>query len=272
VRPARSKSLIYDIYGAYIRPMGGWIAVADLIVLMGELGADEQAVRSSVSRMSRKGMLVRRRKGDQIGYDLSPEADEMLQAGDLAIFTGTQPADLEDGWALTVFSIPEHERGKRHQLRSNLAWLGYGNLGGGVWMAPRRVAERTREMVRRLELEDHVDIFDAHYRGFEELRQLVRRCWDLDSLNAMYGESVQVSRAVLRRWKRPGYKGSDREAFVDFTSALHQWRKMPFLDPGLPPELLPKGWHGATAAELFSEIVDRLEKRARRHVEKVIGA
>jgi phenylacetic acid degradation operon negative regulatory protein len=269
VRPPRSKSLIYDIYGAYVRPTGGWIAVADLITLMGELGADEQAVRSSVSRMSRKGMLMRRRRAGQIGYELSPEAEEILKQGDLAIFTGMQPAKLEDGWVLTVFSIPEEERGKRHQLRSNLAWLGYGNLGGGVWLAPRRVSDGTVDVIRRLGLEEYVDVFTADYRGFDDLRRLVSRCWDLQALNSMYADFVGLSRAVLRRWKRPGHKGTDRRAFIDFTCVLHQWRKMPFLDPGLPPELLPRGWQGTIAAELFAAILDRLEKRACRYVESV---
>jgi phenylacetic acid degradation operon negative regulatory protein len=62
MRSPRSKSLIIDIYGAFVRRLGGWLAVADLITLMGDLGVDEPAVRSSVSRMSRQKLLVRSRR------------------------------------------------------------------------------------------------------------------------------------------------------------------------------------------------------------------
>lgn len=269
MRPTRSKSLIYDLYGAYIRPLGGWVAVADLIALMSQLGVDEQAVRSSVSRLSRKGMLVRRRREGQVGYALSDDAAAMLEEGDLAIFSGMKPARLADGWVLVAFSVPEPERGKRHQLRSQLTWLGYGNLASGIWIAPRRVLARTVDTVQRLGLEAYVDVFEADYHAFEDLPDLVRRCWDLDGLAAMYAAFVREAEPVLQRW-RGSRNGDDRQAFVDYTSMLHQWRKMPFLDPGLPLELLPAQWQGQVAARLFNDILERLEKRARRYVESIV--
>jgi phenylacetic acid degradation operon negative regulatory protein len=42
------------------------------------------------------------------------------------------------------------------------------------------------------------------------------------------------------------------------------------LDPGLPVELLPSGWEGRAAADLFFELRERLELPAVRHVEGVI--
>ena len=44
------RSLLMTFFGAFLRRLGGWIAVADLVALMGDLGLDEQAVRSAVSR------------------------------------------------------------------------------------------------------------------------------------------------------------------------------------------------------------------------------
>jgi phenylacetic acid degradation operon negative regulatory protein len=42
------RSLLMTFFGAFLRRLGGWIAVADLIALMAELGLDAQSVRSSV--------------------------------------------------------------------------------------------------------------------------------------------------------------------------------------------------------------------------------
>ena len=44
------------------------------------------------------------------------------------------------------------------------------------------------------------------------------------------------------------------QAFADYVRVLTAWRRLPFLDPGLPPELLPADWHGARAAELFGQL------------------
>src|SRR6266568_8288 len=188
----RPKSLILDLYGAYIRRLGGWMAVSNLITLMGQLGVDEQAVRSAVSRMTRRGLLVQETLAGVRGYRLSNEALRVVTEGDRRIFSTIQPARLEDGWIVVAFSVPEDARDRRQVLRSRLPWMGFGLVANGVWMA---------------------------------------------------------------------------RAFVDYTSVLDRWRRFPYLDPGLPAELLPAGWEGRAAADLFFELRERLELPAVRHVE-----
>jgi phenylacetic acid degradation operon negative regulatory protein len=272
VQTPRSKSLILDLYGAFVRDLGNWLPVADLITLMGDLGVDEPAVRSSVSRMSRAGLLVRRRIGDRVGYELSPRAERILEEGDLRIFTGTQPADAADGWVLVVFSVPEEQRDRRHQLRSRLTWLGFGSIGGGVWIAPARVEARALEAVEELGLRRYVDVFAGRYRGFDDLEALVARAWDLERLALRYDAFVAAAGPVLRRWRRDEADAHRREAFVDYVTLLHQWRTLPYLDPGLPPELLPAGWRGSEAAALFDAVGSELRKPAGAYVEAVMSA
>src|SRR6266511_578233 len=147
----RPKSLILDLYGAYIRRLGGWMAVSNLITLMGQLGVDEQAVRSAVSRMTRRGLLVQETLAGVRGYRLSDEALRVVTEGDRRIFSTIQPARLEDGWIVVAFSVPEDERDRRHVLRSRLTWMGFGMVANGVWMAPRRMLPELRDTVRRLQ-------------------------------------------------------------------------------------------------------------------------
>jgi phenylacetic acid degradation operon negative regulatory protein len=53
--------------------------------------------------------------------------------------------------------------------------------------------------------------------------------------------------------------------------ALTAWRRLPYLDPGLPAELLPADWHGARAATAFAALRARLAGPARAHVLAVTG-
>src|SRR3954449_8822854 len=119
-------------FGAFLRRLGGWIAVADLIALMAELDLDAQSVRSSVSRLKRRGVIASERRDGAAGYRLTAHGEAILRAGDARIFARAP----RPGWLLVVFSIPEAQRALRHRLRAGLAGLGLGIVAPAVWIAP----------------------------------------------------------------------------------------------------------------------------------------
>ena len=161
---ARPRALIVSVYGLYAREVGGWISVSSLIRLMSRLGVEEAAVRSSISRLKRRGILEAERVDGSAGYALSSEARQILDDGDRRIFERRR-ATLAEGWILAVFSVPESERRQRHLLRSRLSWLGFGTVGNGVWIAPGHLEEETRFALERHGLASYVDLFHASYRG-----------------------------------------------------------------------------------------------------------
>ena len=132
---AQPRELIVTIYGLYARAEHNWLSVASLVRLMADLGVDGPAVRSSVSRLKRRDTLRSLRLDGAAGYALSPSSLEVLREGDARIFDRRR-ATLEDGWVLVVFSVPERERDKRHELRTWLTRLGFGTAAPGVWVAP----------------------------------------------------------------------------------------------------------------------------------------
>ena len=52
---------------------------------------------------------------------------------------------------------------------------------------------------------------------------------------------------------------------------LTDWRQLPYLDPGLPADLLPEGWIGIRAAEEFFALRSMLEEPARAYVTRVMA-
>lgn len=268
-RSEQPRSLIVTIYGLYAREAGGWISVASLIRLLSELDVDEPAVRSSISRLKRRGILEAQRVDGAAGYGLSDQAREILREGDHRIFR--RPAvRIDDGWLLAVFSVPESERAKRHMLRSRLAALGFGTAAAGVWVAPAHLYDDTRRTLERLQLTEYVDLFRSDYLAFGDLKQSVASWWDLDALRELYDEFLQVHGPVLARWRRRRAP-QDARAFADYVRALTQWRRLPYLDPGLPAELLPRTWHGRQAGDLFFALQDLLASPAAKHVHDVTG-
>ncbi|GAA2775103.1 PaaX family transcriptional regulator C-terminal domain-containing protein [Saccharopolyspora taberi] len=266
-RGAQPRQLIVTVYGLYARETGGWLSVAALVRLLSDLGVEEPAVRSSISRLKRRGILVASRSGGAAGYELSEQALEILREGDERIFS-RERATPADGWLLAVFSVPESQRQKRHVLRTQLSRLGFGTVAPGVWIAPAHLRGAVVNALRRFELDSYAELFHAEHVAFGELRTKVGQWWDLEQLQRLYGEFVGLHEPVLKRWRRRRSR-HEREAFLDYVRVLTDWRRLPYLDPGLPAELLPAEWNGAVAADLFFTLKSSLEDQAHAYVDEV---
>ncbi len=267
--PLRPSSLINTVYGAFLRRLGGWISIADLITLMGELDVDGPAVRSAISRLKKRGVLEPERRG-ATGYRLSPAAHPVFDEGDRRIFASLEPADLADGWAMAVFSVPESERSHRYQLRTRLTWLGFGNIAPGVWLAPGRLLDDARGMLERLGLSDYVHLFAAEYAAFSDLPDTVSSWWDFPAIQTQYAAFTDTYAPVAARLAA-GPDPDPAQAFRHYVPLLTQWRRLPYLDPGLPSELLPADWNAVAARQVFQQLHTVLLEPSLRHVRDVTG-
>ncbi|OEV04514.1 PaaX family transcriptional regulator C-terminal domain-containing protein [Streptomyces oceani] len=254
------RSLIITFYGAYGREFGedGTVPIAVLIRLLGAVGVDAPSVRSAVSRLKRRGLLVPRpatRTGARsAAYAPSEAAWQLLRDGDRRIYDRPSP---DGDWLLAVFSVPESERRQRHVLRSRLSRLGFGNAAPGVWIAPAQLEKETRHTLSRLELTGYVDLFRGAHAGFEPTASGVARWWDLPAIAALHREFLAAQEPVLRSWAHRREVPA-REACRDYLLALDAWRRLPYADPGLPARLLPADWPGERAAEVFAQLHRRL--------------
>jgi phenylacetic acid degradation operon negative regulatory protein len=251
------RQLILSLYGLYARAEGAWLSVASLIALMAELGVDGAAVRSSVSRLKRRGVLEAVRKDGRAGYALSDDALELLREGDVRIWSRPR-ATSADGWLVVVFSVPESERERRHALRSTLTRLGFGTAAPGVWVAPGTAFDETVHALQRQGLASYTEFFRGDYLGSGEVGTRMREWWDLDQLELLYDEFRAAWEPSLTSTGRP----TSRDAFATYVPMLTAWRRLPYLDPGLPLEHLPRDWTGIRAGEVFAALDQRLRDRA----------
>lgn len=245
--PSSPRSLIVSVFGLYARDAGGTLPVSGLVRVLATLSVDTQAVRAAVSRLKRRGMLEPSKIDGSAGYALTESGRRLLAEGDARIFHPPR-SRLSDGWVLCVFSVPETMRAKRHVLRARLAWLGFGQAAPGVWIAPAHTMDAARAMLAATDLARYVNLFRSDYCGDVPVAEAVRDWWDLPRLESMYREFITAHHAD---------PGRD-QALPAWIRAVTDWRKLPFLDPGLPRELLPDDWPGHDAVRLFGELERRL--------------
>jgi phenylacetic acid degradation operon negative regulatory protein len=135
-----------------------------------------------------------------------------------------------------------------------------------VWIAPFRSHGYAERIIDELELARYAAVFGGSYVGVEEIEGFVGRAWNFERLSARYSGFIDQHAEVAARWSDGRRKLGSREAFVDYLMTLNAWRSIPFLDPGLPTELLPDNWRGEEAISLFQTIERTLNERAFEHV------
>jgi phenylacetic acid degradation operon negative regulatory protein len=213
-----------------------------LIGALGDLDYQTQAARQAIARSVRGGWLRTERLGRRSRLWLTDDTTEMLDSGAHRIYTFGEGGEWDGRWLLVVLRVPEERRDVRHQVRTRLAWNGFGSLGGGLWLTPH--VERERELAN-VGAPAELLSFTASIGSLGDPSRVLAEAWDLDGVAHAYRGFIQRFR--LLNPKAPA------AVFRAQTQLVHEWRKFPFLDPDLPETMLPARWPRRRAHDVFHE-------------------
>jgi phenylacetic acid degradation operon negative regulatory protein len=253
-RAHRPQFLALLLFGFTIYERPSALSAGSIIDVLGDLGIASHAVRSTLTRMTERGLLTRIKRSREVYYALAAHGSAVLADGRAAAL---QPPDRSwDGsWTVLAFTLPEDQRDIRHQLRSRLAWSGFGLLRSGMWIAPGRVD--VAELVSDLGVAPAIRAFTAKVEYPTDDIQLVNDAFDLEAIAARY-------RAFIDRWGHPEL--TDLAAAGPLTRILllqSEWAQIARADPRLPVAHLPTDWPAKTAYTLYHDLHGSMEPQAR---------
>jgi phenylacetic acid degradation operon negative regulatory protein len=262
----KARGLVFDLFGDYLGDRGGEVRLRSLIALMGCFGVPEPTVRVVVARLRKEGWLGSRRDGRETTYLLTDSAARRLEVGRSRIFHRiNEPWDGQ--WHMVIYSVPETERALREQLRRKLCWLGFGPLSSSVWLSPHdRISDVKASFADRPVI--RMDTFKARSGSADVDRDMAARSWCLESLNRDYAEMLARYRPQLSRYRAGELHG--KAALVERVQLVHDYRAFPHRDPDLPAQLLPDGWAGRAAHEVFLEAHELLREPAEAYVDTLL--
>ena len=253
--PLRPQSLMFSYLGIYVRGRSIAVYSGSIIDIFARVGVSKEAVRSTLSRMARRGLLTRNRVGRRVYIGLTRRADQILEDGYRRMWhTGVVNRDWDGTWTLVSFSLPDSRRDERHGLRSRLLWAGFGPLQNGVWVAPG-VNKDVAGIVDELNLHEHVTVLNSAAMEPTEAVDLVHKAFDTEAIAQRY-------RSFVDRWavRLPVPDAADDLARQ---LLLHtEWLQLVRQDPHLPAEHLPQNWPAIKAESLFQRLAYRYEKQA----------
>lgn len=249
----RPQTLLLTFLGAHVLDCGIHVATASVLDVLGRVGVSEHATRSTLSRMARRDLLHRVRRGRHVYVGLTERSRAILHDGERRIWRAGPVNRQWDGtWTLLGFSMPESWQRQRHALRSRLLWAGFGSLQGGLWIAPGQVDPAP--LLDGLGTDSHVKVFQARALPPTEVGEIVREAWDIDQLAEHY-------RAFLTRWQNP--EAQARDSLARHLLLESDWLQTIRADPRLPRQHLPDDWPAEPAQELFYELSNDLKPAAR---------
>ncbi|USK67803.1 phenylacetic acid degradation operon negative regulatory protein PaaX [Peribacillus frigoritolerans] len=265
-----TQSMIFTIYGDYIRNYGSKIWIGSLIRLLKEFGHNEQGVRVAVSRMVKQGWIQSEKQGNKSYYFLTDRGVQRMDEAANRIYK-MKPNEWDGKWRTLMYTIPEDKRQLRDDLRKELLWSGFGSFSSGCWISPNDLEKQINRLIEKYDIDEYVDFFISEYKGPKENQSLVEKSWQLEEIENKYEEFIEkyskqfiVHQSIISRGEM-----SDADCFVERTNLVHEYRKFLFIDPGLPKELLPSKWNGNHAALLFSQYYQVLAEPASRFFESV---
>jgi phenylacetic acid degradation operon negative regulatory protein len=177
--------------------------------------------------------------------------------------------DEWDGtWRMVIYAVPEESRAERDRVRRTLAWHGFGPLAAATWISPHRRLDTVASAVAGLSA-TRIDLLECRSRSRAADREMAARCWDLEGLGRDYIELVATYGQLPSAAELARLPGAD--ALRQQVELVASYRALPLRDPDLPAGLLPEGWQGRRAHELFTAAHDALHGAADAYVRDVVA-
>ncbi len=196
---------------------------------------------------------------------VSAQALAMFARGNRRIFTPRQMKDA-DPWSLVAYSLPETMRPVRHQLRKHFLQLGGGLVASGLWIFPAYLHDEVLQILQALEVRAYATVFTTQTPDFPgSPAEAARQWWDLQRLAAMHHGFIDRTGVLAAAT-------SDEDAYRNYVTMIDAWRALPYLDPGLPPMMLPKDWPGNLSRQRFLDLSAALQQRSAQFARRVLGS
>ncbi len=248
------------IYG--LADEAGYIHAGSLFTAAEAAGFSTTKLRLAIKRMSDTGLLTSSGRGRKADIQLTGAGLDQRRP-DLfwTAFAYRLDAGLHlwDGqWHLAAFEIPEQQRAARDALRNQIRELFGASLSSGLYLSPYAWEPWLITVAEAHDVSHRVTIVETatlHHGGTSDRKDIAASLWPIHELDTDYQRFID-------RWEPVVTAVPDDEAAavrIAFEAAA-QFAAVFGNDPLLPTELLPSGFAGPPARQLYIDLANALNQ------------
>jgi phenylacetic acid degradation operon negative regulatory protein len=175
------QETILSLIGEYV-DADSLVWSGGFVKTLNALGFSDNAARVALHRVLSRGLIVRVRGGRLVYYRVAERLVPLLEEGRRHVYDSLEDSPWDGRWTFVWYSIPEDQRIARRRLGRRLAFLGFGSLDDGTWVAPRDRSVEVSAQVRTLGVSEYVMILTGCLADISDPRDLAARAWDLAGL------------------------------------------------------------------------------------------
>ena len=260
--PVKDGDLIIGIMASFAPRRFG---AGELAALARPCGVTAASVRTSLSRLTARGVIIRDKDGGKSVYGFS--AKGLTITGNVA--AGFHRPDWT-GWDGTywgiAFSLPAAAKSERYRLTKKLSLFRFAPLYPGYWIRPCREREKMEKKLENVFSNPHCTAVRFHpWRPLDNDK--IEAMWSLNAVATSLRAADRTAEAALQRLKNTPPERAFAQRYATggkIVSAL-------FRDPLLPPAFLPRGWPADRLRGLFTKFDAAALRLSRPFWESVLG-
>ena len=251
VSPGSARSLLLTLLGEFVFPKDQPVWTSTMLRVLAGVGITDKAARQAIMRAASAGWITARKDGRRVSWTLTQQGRRLIASGSARVSSMSHTGMPWNGqWLVLMMTLPASHRERRVKLYRALNWAGFGNPSAGLWINPHtdRIDE-ARKLIESFEMSALTTAFVGTAQDFGiGNQQLVAQSWNLPTVAEHYA-------ALTARFGRLRPSTGDAILF-NHVALANARQRLPYVDPGLPSELLPLRWTGRKAAARLEALRD----------------
>ena len=259
-RPMRANTLLLSVYGDSICPYYDctlWIG--SLIELLKPLGISQRLVRTSIFRLSEKGILVSKRLGRRSYYSLTPQGKRQFESASERIYAANS-APWDGRWRMLIHSLGVLEKEQLKALRKELSWLGFSRLLQGTYIHPTADMRAVQTMLEDLQISKQVVTLYASEQT-NHANQLIMQRFNTQAMDAAYRAFVERFQPIADAAANTT-RLNPQACFFLRTLLINEYRIILLHQPELPSSLSSQTTMSHKARQIVKQLYVRIRAQS----------